>query len=287
MSVPDGAKVMLDQITPVILTYNEAVNIGRMLAKLHWARDIVVVDSMSTDATAELVGGIPTARFFKRPFDSHAAQWTFALTETGVETEWVLALDADYLLTDQLIAEIADLTPGPEVAGFSTQFRYCVAGRPLRASLYPPVTVLFRRTRAHYVQDGHTQRVVIDGNVHGLAGRIWHDDRKSLDRWLSSQQRYTRLEADHLLASAPSSLGWADRIRRLGWPAPILIFFYTLLWKRCLFDGWPGWLYVLQRTVAEAMIALAVVDRRLGGAGKGQESRKLAGHSHRSKDATG
>jgi hypothetical protein len=49
----------------------------------------------------------------------------------------------------------------------------------------------------------------------------------------------------------------------MGWPAPILVFFYTLLWKRCVLDGWPGWLYVLQRTFAETIISIEVVDRRL------------------------
>jgi hypothetical protein len=49
----------------------------------------------------------------------------------------------------------------------------------------------------------------------------------------------------------------------MGWPAPILVFFYTLLFKGCLFDGWAGWYYVLQRTLAEIMIALEVVERRL------------------------
>jgi hypothetical protein len=256
---------MLDQITPVLLTYNEAANIGRTLAKLHWARDIVVVDSMSTDATTGLVGAMPTSRLFERPFDSHAAQWTYAVTETGVGTEWVLALDADYLLTDELIAELAGLTPPPDVAGYSVKFRYCVAGRPLRDNIYPPVTVLFRRAKARYVQDGHTQRIVVDGHVRSLAGRIWHDDRKSMQHWFTQQQRNTRLEAEHLLAVPPRSLGWADRIRRLAWPAPILVFFLTLVWKRCLLDGWRGWLYVLQRTLAEAMLAIALVERRLGG----------------------
>ena len=45
---------MLDQITPLILTYNEAPNIGRTLEQLTWARDIVVVDSFSTDDTVEI-----------------------------------------------------------------------------------------------------------------------------------------------------------------------------------------------------------------------------------------
>ena len=49
----------------------------------------------------------------------------------------------------------------------------------------------------------------------------------------------------------------------MAWPAPILVFLYTLITKRCVLDGWAGWLYVLQRTLAETMIALEIVDRRL------------------------
>jgi hypothetical protein len=256
---------MLAQITPVILTLNEAANIGRVLEKLTWARDIVVVDALSTDATVSLVTSVSAARVFQRPFDSHAMQWTYALTETNIETEWMLALDADYVLTDGLVAEMAALDPGAAVSGYSVGFDYCVAGRPLRGSLYPRGIVLFRRGKAHYVQRGHTQRVVIDGTVGRLVGRIRHDDRKPLARWLSSQQRYARLEAAHLLTALRSSLGRTERIRLLGWPAPILVFLYTLLWKGCLLDGWRGWLYVLQRTMVETMIALEIVDRKLTG----------------------
>jgi hypothetical protein len=54
-----------------------------------------------------------------------------------------------------------------------------------------------------------------------------------------------------------------DRIRSMGWSAPIIVLLYTLLWERCIFDGWAGWLYVLQRTLAETIIALEIMDRRL------------------------
>ncbi|HEU5460200.1 MAG TPA: glycosyltransferase, partial [Pyrinomonadaceae bacterium] len=83
---------MLDQITPLILTYNEAPNIGRTLKSVNWAKDIVIVDSFSDDNTLEIAASFPSVRVFQRTFDSHRNQWQFGLKETGVATPWVLAL---------------------------------------------------------------------------------------------------------------------------------------------------------------------------------------------------
>ena len=66
---------MLDQITPVLLTYNEEENIGRTLPRLRWAKDIVVVDSGSTDGTLNILTAFPNLRVFKRRFGAHAKQW--------------------------------------------------------------------------------------------------------------------------------------------------------------------------------------------------------------------
>ena len=102
---------MLNRITPVILTYNEQDNIGRTLAALAWATDVVVVDSFSTDRTAEIVAGFPRVRLLRRAFDSHAQQWNFAIAETAVATDWILALDADYVVPETFAAELAKLDP--------------------------------------------------------------------------------------------------------------------------------------------------------------------------------
>src|SRR5437870_180064 len=102
---------MLERITPLILTYNEAPNIGRTLAQLRWAKDIVVVDSFSADKTRTAVSELPQARIFKREFDTHERQWNFGLNETGIESEWILALDADYVLTNEFIDELRSLQP--------------------------------------------------------------------------------------------------------------------------------------------------------------------------------
>jgi glycosyltransferase involved in cell wall biosynthesis len=256
-------KTMLEDITPLILTYNEAPNIGRTLEQLRWARDIVVVDSFSHDETLEIVSTFPQARVVQRKFDNFAAQCNFGLTETNITSEWVLSLDADYELTTELVTELAALEPDSDVAGFRARFIYCIFGRRLRSGIYPPVTVLFRRSQAMFNEDGHAHRVAVEGRVENLLAPILHDDRKSLSRWLEAQSRYTRLEAEKLLSARPEDLGWTDRIRCWRLVAPAAMLFYCLIVRGGLLDGWPGFYYAFQRSLAELLLSLYLLDHDL------------------------
>jgi hypothetical protein len=253
----------LEQIGVLILTYNEAANIRRTLDALTGFSDVVVLDSGSNDGTIEILGTYPNVRCLTRPFDTHAAQWSYGLTSCGIHRPWVLALDADYIVSSRLVDEIASLSPDNSISGYRVAFRYCVFGRPLSSALYPPVIALYRRERAHYVQEGHTQKVIVHGAIEALKGVIDHDDRKPLSRWFASQQKYAKLEADHLLSAKRTTLRRTDKIRLMAWPSPILVFLYTLLAKGCILDGWVGWFYVLQRTLAETMTAIELMDQRL------------------------
>src|SRR5207248_10731182 len=123
--------------TPLILTYNEEANIGRTLAQLDWARDIVVVDSSSDDDTLKIVRSFPQARIVFRRFDTHAQQWNFGLTQTGIQTPWVMALDADFVLSRQLIKQVETLEPADEVSGFRAPLLFRIKGRRLRSAVCP------------------------------------------------------------------------------------------------------------------------------------------------------
>ena len=148
---------LIDQITVLILTYNEEANLRRTLQMVSWAKQILIVDSGSTDATLEIVHGFPQVRVVTRKFDDFANQCNFGLSE--ITSEWVLSLDADYELSSALVDEIKALVPSENVSGYKVGFIYRVYGRPLRATLYPPRTVLYRRTRAQYKNEGHGHRV--------------------------------------------------------------------------------------------------------------------------------
>jgi glycosyltransferase involved in cell wall biosynthesis len=250
---------MIERITPVILTHNESPNISRTLAKLTWARDVVIVDSYSTDDTLAQARSFPAVRTFERKFDNHCSQWTFAANETGIQTAWVLALDADYMLTDSLIEELRGLDPDEDIRGYTASFIYCVFGKRLRGSLYPPVTVLYRRDSARYVQDGHTQRIQVRGQVAELQAPILHDDRKSVFSWIQSQNRYMLLEANVIRNACWKDLKWSDRIRKLRLPAPFVVLLYCLIAKGGLFQGRAGWFYAFQRMTAELILSLHLV----------------------------
>lgn len=252
---------MLDQITPVLLTYNEAMNIGRTLSKLRWARNIVVVDSYSEDNTREILQQFQQVRIFQRTFDCHANQWNYALKETGIDTEWVLALDADYVIVDEVIDELRSLEPGSYIGGYQATFKYCVLGKPPRGSLYPPVTVLFRAAKAYFVQDGHTHRVVLPGEIRMLGAAVLHDDRKTLSHWLHSQERYMELEAESISKKGWGQLSWADRLRKLNVFAPIVVFFYCLIVKQGFLDGRAGLYYAIQRMLAESLLTLYLLKK--------------------------
>lgn len=245
---------MLDQITPLILTYNEAPNIARALSGVSWAKDIVVVDSFSDDETVDVAKSFPQVRVFQRAFDNHRNQWEFGLKETGIKTPWVLALDADYVVSNELISELEHLRP--DAAGYRANFLYCINGKRLRSGIYPPVTVLYRRDAASYVQDGHTQRVAVQGTIGELRAPMMHDDRKSLRRWFRSQARYTELEARKLLSADSAELSLADRMRRWIVVVPPVMFVYCLIVRGGVLDGWQGFYYAFQRTVAELMLSV-------------------------------
>src|SRR3954471_12016408 len=127
------AVAMLDQITPLILTYNELPNIERTLARLSWAKRIVVIDSFSTDGTLDILRRDRRIAVFMREFVDFAGQCNFGLGQ--VETPWVLSIDADYELSAEFLDELRRLVPDDTTAGYRAGFVYRVHGHSLRGTL--------------------------------------------------------------------------------------------------------------------------------------------------------
>jgi glycosyltransferase involved in cell wall biosynthesis len=243
--------VQLESITPVILTRDEEANIGRTLEHLAWAKEVLLVDSHSTDATLSIAAKFKNVRVLQRTFDTLAGQSNFGIA--SATTPWVMLLDADYIVPPEFVDELRALEPNAHA--YIAPFAYAVQGRPLRATLYPPRVVLMQRDRATVWQDGHAHRIRVDGETGTLRTKLVHDDRKSFRRFVARQRTYMKQEAEKLRSARPRDLNLAARVRTLIVVAPFAVVFHALFVKRLILDGWPGLVYAWERFVAELILS--------------------------------
>jgi len=247
-----------NQLEALILTKNEEPNLRKVLEKLTWLDRVVILDSYSTDATLHIAASFKNTVLVQHTFETHAKQWNYGLSL--IETDWTLNLDADYVLTDYFIEETKAFVLAGDKSAYDTKFKFLVFGKPLLKDNTTPRPVLFRRSKCTYYDDGHTQRLSIDGETGSYQSHILHDDQKSLSRWLSNQDGYAIKECNKLIGKTQDELPLSGKIRKTKLLAPFLVFFYSLFIKGLIFNGWRGWHYTLQRTMVEIILALRLIE---------------------------
>ncbi|MFI5142396.1 MAG: glycosyltransferase family 2 protein [Thermoanaerobaculales bacterium] len=121
------------RVSAVITTYNEEHNIADCIESLLWCAEIVVVDSFSTDNTAEIARGYEKVRFLQRRYFGSASQKNWAMDQARFD--WILILDADERCTPELEAEIlALLEKGSNADAFVIKRRVYLMDRVIRFS---------------------------------------------------------------------------------------------------------------------------------------------------------
>jgi hypothetical protein len=222
---------------------------------LSWCARVIIVDSGSTDETKACALRFPAVSWFTRPFDTHADQWRFGISETGITTDLVLALDSDMLVPDAFVDELNSnfLT---SYAGGVLTFRYCSLGRILSGSLYPPQLRLLRRSHVSVIQKGHTQQFITEGPIYTFKTPCLHDDRKAVDTWLKSQINYSALESQRIAASDSTTI--KDFLRKLGL-MPLIAGAIGYVRAGGPLTGRSALYYGYERMVFEAMLTLRLL----------------------------
>ncbi len=241
---------MLSEITPVVLTFNEAVNIGRALDSLVWAREVLLVDSGSTDETRQIAERYPNVRCVTRRFDDYKGQWTFGLRESGLKTPFALALDADMTASPELIDELRSLDPS-SLAGGIVPFAYAFYGTELLGSLLAPQLRLLRVEKVRIENSGHGHAFFADGPVKHLKGKLIHDDRKPVEAWVSSQLRYSKIELGRLRDKRLLSV-----LRRRMPLTPLLVCAYAYMRAGGPLRGAAARRYAWERGIFECLLRL-------------------------------
>lgn len=245
-------------VTPVILTYNEDRNIEATLASLAWAPRVVLLDSGSTDRTEQIARCFGNVSWFKRDFTDHLSQWRYALQETSISTEYVLALDADMRPGLGFRDELRKFLDRRQFAGAWIPFEYRVLGHGLLGSIYPAQVRLFRRRDVHIDQPGHTQVFHVNGPLYRFRSKLIHEDHKPVSRWLDSQMKYASLEAARIRIAPKKAL--KDRLRLVG-ISPAVYATYAYIRAGGPLKASASRAYAYERLIFETILARLLAEQ--------------------------
>ncbi len=194
-------------ITAVVAVRNEALNIARCVRSLSAMSRVVVVDSGSTDNTAEIASqvGAEVLQFSYRGGYPKKRQW--ALDTLVIDTPWLLLLDADEVMPEKLLAEVkAALTRNDGMDAYLICKGFHFLGRRMRFGGFSHSAVLLFRTGKarfeHLIEESSTaldmeihERLIVDGRVGKLSTPLIHDDFKGLQAYLERHNHYSTWEA--------------------------------------------------------------------------------------------
>jgi len=247
-------------VSIVILTKNEEHNLPECLASVASADDVVILDSGSTDRTAEIARAAG-ARVFTNPFKDFAQQRNFAHQNIPFKNPWVFHLDADERMTPELLAECVAITPDAAFDGYYVAPRMMFHGQWLRRCTdYPAWQARFARVNGFkFIQVGHGQRESLDMRMGFLRGAYLHDiSVPDPAEWECKHRRYAHEEAiRYYTENRPATAGFraffagpklARRraLKRLSYHLPfrpLLRFLYQYILRRGFLDGAGSYRY--------------------------------------------
>jgi len=246
------------KVTVLIAVRNEEKNIEAAIRSAHWATKIFVIDSFSTDRTCEIAKslGATVVQF------SYDGGWpkkrNWALQNLPIETEWVLVLDADERVNDELKHEILRSISTTDANGFYMRWKFVFLGRWMRHCWsHGWMLRLFRHGTAEYENLGlsneggwdaevHENLVLSEGNARKLTSWLTHESNENLSFWIRKQNDFSTWNA-------------ARRVRQLGEPIPPFASLFSTdprtkrKWLKSVFIRLPGrslaifvWLYIVK-----------------------------------------
>lgn len=186
------------QLSVVVLTRNEAHNIVDCLNSVAWADQRAILDSLSTDETAELARQCG-ATVFEHAFHNYSSQRNVALDV--VEADWVFFVDADERATPELGQEVRSVISNHSETGWWVPRRNFIFGRWIRhAGWYPDYQLrLLKRGKARYDPDRQVHEVaLLDGHAGYLQNTLTHYNYQTVGQFLTKQRLYTNYEAEIL-----------------------------------------------------------------------------------------
>jgi glycosyltransferase involved in cell wall biosynthesis len=256
-------------VSVIVPVRNDARNLPRCLESLAGVGEVYVIDSQSTDDTVPIAQsrGAKVVQFHYAGGWPKKRQW--AMDTLPFAYDWILLLDADEVLTPELVEEIRRAVQSPRVDGYSIRLQMYFLGRILRhcdASFWK--LSLFRKGRGRFEcrlkdQDASMadieihEHVVVDGPTAELRNALVHHNVDSLSRYILKHNEYSNWEARVLLQPVvdPEEVRadlFGTQAQRRRWlkrnlyrlpGSPVLLFLYRYVLRLGFLDGAPGLIY--------------------------------------------
>ena len=245
-------------IAVVMISLNEGHNLKDVCENLNgWAQEVFLVDSYSRDDTIDIAlnYGINTVQ---RRFRGFGDQWNFALNELPIQSPWVMKLDPDERLTEELKNNISQMINNNQYDAFCIKRRLWFMGKQM--PVYQKLIRIWRNGSCRFSNVSVNEHPIIEGIVKYVVGDLEHHDSPNLDHWLEKQNRYTTSEAITTYQKKPLSdkeILFGTSIQRRMWLKKnyykfpfryFLLFLYHFLYQGAYRAGHAGYIWSRLRT---------------------------------------
>jgi glycosyltransferase involved in cell wall biosynthesis len=226
----------MQKISAVLITLNAGERLDATLRALSWCDEIVVVDSGSSDDTLAICEQ-HACRIIHRPFDRYGKQKKFAVE--SARHDWVLSVDSDEIVTDQLKQEIQAVLRQDSIphAGFHVSVPLIFLGTRLNSEASKKFLRFFNKRKGNFDEAPVHEKVRLTGSIGKLSGEMLHHSYRDLQEYFVKFNKYTSLAAQNM----------HERNRQISFAHVVLkcpvTFFKVYFIKGCFKNGVPGFLW--------------------------------------------
>lgn len=253
-------------ITTIILTYNEEKNIANAINSVkNLSKRIIVVDSYSTDKTTEIAKSLG-AEVIQHEFENQARQFIYAINNLNINTQWIMRLDADEVISDKASQEIEEIclsNKDTDINGIVVRFEVNFLDKKLRhGSIYPFRKMIIYKKDKGYMEDRAMDEHIVlkEGKSIELKHDSYHRDYKDLNAWIDKHNKYSSREVeDYFLNNNQESkqLNKSAKIKRfvkfkIYYKLPLgtrahLYYLYRYYFKLGFLDGKEGKIFAFMQ----------------------------------------
>lgn len=223
---------LMKQLSVTIITKNAEATLERCLAAVAWADQIVVVDSGSTDNTLAIARRY-THHIIETDWPGYGKQKNRAIDHAT--HDWILAVDADEIVTPELAAEIQQVLADPKAYAYQLKIQLIFNDRAIKHAVGADRHIrLFEKHHARFRETPVHECVETQATVLPLKASLQHYSFVSIDNLLNKMNHYSSLTAAHRVQAGKRAASW------LALPNAIWTFIRLYLLKGGFLDGKEG-----------------------------------------------